>query len=106
MNRELTTPFLPHEPHGTFTVNSVYRVLSLPRTENLQVVNFKWNLMWNLKLPSKIRLFIWHMIMDIMPTKSKLLQCHAIDNDLCPIYFLESEIITHVLFECVFAKRV
>lgn len=60
----------------------------------------KWSMIWSMKLPPKIRMFVWRACSNILPTKLALYRRHAVANPFCDRCGLEVESTTHVLFVC------
>jgi hypothetical protein len=65
-----------------------------------------WKLLWNLKIPRSVQLFLWRVCNDILPTKEKLWKMRLVENPLCPLCGLESESSTHAVWLCDAAKAV
>jgi hypothetical protein len=65
-----------------------------------------WKLLWNLKIPRSVQLFLWRVCNDILPTKEKLWKRRLVENPLCPLCGLESESSFHDVWLCDAAKAV
>ena len=70
-----------NEATGFYTVKSAYRIFhSLyanrqnGESSNARVLRKVWKFIWNMKLPSKVRIFAWKAAKGILPTKSNLLK--------------------------------
>ena len=59
-----------------------------------------WKVLWNLKIPNKIKVFGWRACADILPTRVNLVRRRVLIGDKCPICLRESENTIHVLWEC------
>ena len=59
-----------------------------------------WQVLWNLKIPNKIKVFGWRACTDILLTRVNLVQRRVLTDDKCPICLRESENTIHVLWEC------
>jgi hypothetical protein len=44
-----------------------------------------WKILWCLKLPSKVKIFIWHSLHGIVPLKCILANRHIGTSGACPI---------------------
>lgn len=60
--------------------------------------------MWNLKVPPKVKNFIWKACTGCLPTKDMLCMKQVNVNILCPLCNMESESARHVLVSCTFAQ--
>ncbi|XP_074327916.1 uncharacterized protein LOC141665831 [Apium graveolens] len=88
---------------GNFTVKSCYRQLA---GEWACPDRKFWNKIWHLKLPGKVRNFIWRMCRDVLPTAANLInkQVNIVDRCLwCQTHIEDS---MHILFRCTFAREV
>ena len=65
-----------------------------------------WKGMWNLKIPSKIRIFAWRACMNALPTRINLHRRGINIDVLCPMCEQEAESIAHSLLLCNSARRV
>jgi hypothetical protein len=82
---------------GAFSVKSMYRDLL-----GVQAIPYN-TFIWKLKLPLKIKVFIWYLYKGLILTKDNLTwwQCQG-DRKCCFCSLNES--IQHLLFDCQFAK--
>jgi hypothetical protein len=65
-----------------------------------------WKLIWQLKIPRTVQLFLWRVCNDILPTKGKLWKRHIVENPLCPLCGIDFESSTHAIWLCEAAKAV
>jgi hypothetical protein len=99
--------------HGRYSVRSGYHLqwrhefgasagqLALPGSSALNPV---WKILWQLKIPSKIKIFIWRALHGILPLKSILANRHVGNTGGCPICQLGPEDIMHLMFHCSAAR--
>ncbi|KAF2312615.1 hypothetical protein GH714_035237 [Hevea brasiliensis] len=89
--------FWIHDCKGIFTVKSAYKWLmdNFNASSPGESVGF-WNKMWQLKIPPKIKNFIWRLGSDCVPLKSLFLQRHVDIDTLCSMCGLEIEDWRHV----------
>ncbi|KAL0009468.1 hypothetical protein SO802_010970 [Lithocarpus litseifolius] len=59
-----------------------------------------WHVLWNLKIPNKIKVFGWRACIDILPTRANLVRRRVLTDDKCPICLRESENTIHAIWEC------
>jgi hypothetical protein len=85
------------EPHGKFTVSSLYRKInrgpSLPHEK----------LLWKARLPLKIKIFLWQMAKGKMPANEQIHRRHGRSNGQCALCG-QVESINHIFFSCVLAS--
>jgi hypothetical protein len=97
----------PPPTNGLFSTKSAYRVISSQRTNlslsPLAVAN--WKLLWKLNLNDRLKLFLWKIAWDIVPSKSRLNSIFPIPQaDLvCPLCNVEEDSLSHLFFRCFFA---
>lgn len=68
--------------------------------------NFRWSFIWNLKIPPKIKVFIWKVCKNILPTKTFLhsrLKNNSIST-ICRSCNSDQEDIQHIFKSCPRAK--
>ena len=65
-----------------------------------------WNKVWTLKVLSKVRMFLWRVCSNYLPTKDKLHQSRVSVDTRCEICLQQHEIAHHTLWECPFAQNV
>ena len=58
---------------------------------------------WKLKIPMKIRIFLWQVTQDRLPTREQLLARRGPTNGICPMCSCV-ETIDHLLFSCQVAS--
>ena len=61
---------------------------------------------WHLKIPPKIRIFMWKACENALPTMLNLRKRGVATDGVCPICGNEAKSICHALFRCNFAKDV
>lgn len=65
-----------------------------------------WQRLWRLKLPEKIKMFLWRASKDILPCNVNLVKRCTPISVMCPRCGAKEETGIHALFECSFAKQV
>ena len=71
--------------------------MTLPGTS---VTNPVWKSLWKLKVPSKVKIFVWRSLHGILPIKCVLANRHIGTTSECPICRSGPEDIRHLLFQC------
>jgi hypothetical protein len=100
--------------NGIYTVRSAYHLqwrhqFGPPAGQVVQgssSANPIWRSIWKLKIPSKIKIFIWRALHGILPLKSILVNRHIGTSGECPICQLGPEDIQHLLFLCPVASDI
>ena len=98
---------------GEFTIKSAYH-LAHSLVESREVAEcsngdpFKplWKILWRLKLPAKVKIFVWWACVNGLPTRGKVCSRGISSNPECPICGGDSENVHHALLHCDFANRV
>uniref|UniRef100_A0A803PD49 Reverse transcriptase zinc-binding domain-containing protein n=1 Tax=Cannabis sativa TaxID=3483 RepID=A0A803PD49_CANSA len=91
--------------NGEYTVKSGYQMASELRRERNQsddhcLVEW-WRKLWRLKIPPKIKHFVWKLVYGWLPTNSTLATRHVMCSDICTRCSKEThESIFHALWEC------
>ena len=98
---------------GDFTIKSEYYIAcSLVEAEETSESSSGdpktpfWKKIWHLKIPSKIRIFVWRACMNGLPTRLNLSKRWVNISLICPICDQELETTTHALIQCELAKQV
>ena len=107
--------FIAWDPtkNGIFSVRSAYQVewnaqfghLLQTRAES-SYPDEKWNLIWTLQCPAKIRIFIWRVLHSAVPCRAVLASKHMKVKTHCPECNMGPDSIKHFLFECPRSKEV
>ncbi|XP_060961728.1 uncharacterized protein LOC133031949 [Cannabis sativa] len=93
----------PH-PSGSLTVSSAYHLAnssnSLPTSSTSGPLLRWWKNLWNLKLPKKIKHFVWRAFHHTLPTALNLFHKKIVPTALCSSCSRCSETVSHALIEC------
>lgn len=65
-----------------------------------------WSKIWKIDIPNKVKVFLWKVCNNILPTNALLHQRHCNDSPSCSIYGNANEDVRHVLLNCRVAKKV
>lgn len=87
--------------NGKFSVASAYDFLN-KEEDDLH----GWSWIWKLKLPQKIKGFIWLLLHDRLPTNQLRAHRGMIPDNICPRCGAPNEDRTHLLRECDKAKEI
>jgi len=91
---------------GIFTVRSAYHFEHTRRTKEQgecsrgNEVLVVWTTLWSLKVLGALKLFLWKVCNNALPTKENLYRRKITKDPLCPVCESKAETIWHVLWEC------
>ncbi|KAH1097585.1 hypothetical protein J1N35_014506 [Gossypium stocksii] len=93
------------EPSGEFSVRSAYKLLESnvanPRAYTLQNIYKKfYKKLWLLNIPGKIKITIWRLSWNFLPTQVNLMHKKVTNNASYPRYGEKTETTDHVFREC------
>ncbi|KAH9683740.1 putative reverse transcriptase/RNA-dependent DNA polymerase [Citrus sinensis] len=86
---------------GLFTVRSCYKMLVY--LSEIPSSNI-WQRIWKLKVPAKVKHFIWRAGVNVLPTADNLRRRQVELASTCPICNAADESVVHCLLNCSFAK--
>jgi hypothetical protein len=81
---------------GRFTTASLYRELTFPGMENKEVMSI-----WKAKIPMKIKIFLWSIYSDCLPSAEQLVRRNWPGEELCKMCGLV-ETSKHIFLKCFF----
>jgi hypothetical protein len=100
--------------HSVFTVRSAYYIewshihggrLTRPDGLGQSSHNLVWEILWKLKVPSKIKIIIWWSLHGIIPGYVILANRHIPLLGQCSVRSQGAEDILHLIFTCRRAKK-
>ncbi|KAL4379564.1 hypothetical protein GQ457_02G022340 [Hibiscus cannabinus] len=91
------------EQNHCFSIKSAYSALD---TDVYHVHNFNWKLVWSIKLPQRIKVFLWLVAHDRLLTNVEQNRRHLVDSDVYSFCHGRSETLLHVLSDCSMAQSV
>ncbi|CAI9773810.1 unnamed protein product [Fraxinus pennsylvanica] len=96
-----------HDNKGFYSVRSGYkRLMQEFFQEYPNTMDSFWRTIWNLKIPAKVRNFLWRASQLVLPTADHL-RAKRVDIDkLCPVCLQHDESVLHSLVHCTLARRV
>jgi len=103
-----------HTPSGMFSTSSAYKLIvsgaststSTASSSNLDNQRKFWKVLWQLRVPNKIKLFVWRACNDALPTVENLHQKHIAPSDRCNLCQEQFEEVVHALWLCKDISRV
>jgi len=84
------------EPSGQFSTQSLYRAIAPSSAPPLTSV-------WSIRLPLKIRIFMWQWIRGRTPCSMEVRKCSGLGSGLCPLCGVPEDS-NHIFFSCVSAQ--
>ncbi|KAL0006983.1 hypothetical protein SO802_008485 [Lithocarpus litseifolius] len=88
---------------GLFSVRSAYKEL-LPSTSSQASAEVNWLKLWKIRGPGRIKMFLWRVAANLLPTKENLMSRLDIPEPWCVLCNQEVESATHLFFKCPAAK--
>jgi len=65
-----------------------------------------WPILWGLKTPNVIKVFMWRACNNLLPTKVNLFHRRVVSDKVCPLCGVDEEIVIHALWSCPAAQDV
>lgn len=65
-----------------------------------------WKKVWHMRAPTKIKMFLWRRLHDIVPVNRALTQRHLPVDPICSLCGMARETPSHMLLNCVRASKV
>ncbi|XP_059451183.1 uncharacterized protein LOC132181985 [Corylus avellana] len=95
-------------PSGLFTSKSAYNLITTPRISiaSSPLTPTQWKALWKLKLMDRLKLFLWKVAWDIVPSKTRINAVFPIPQAdlICPLCKVEEDSLHHLFFRCFFAR--
>jgi hypothetical protein len=90
-----------HEKNGLFTVKSAYRAcINNDSNREQHHVNGNWQLIWQAKMPPKIKNFLWRVCRNCLPTRVRLHDRGVECPSNCVLCDAGNEDSLHLFFSC------
>jgi hypothetical protein len=94
--------------NGLFSTKSAHKLISSQRIVPtvFPLSPSQWKLFWKLNLHDRLKLFLWKIAWDIVPSKSRLNVIFPIpaSNLVCPLCNVGEDSLSHLFFNCFFAR--
>ena len=90
-------------PKGNYTVKSAFRTVT---EQHLLAINsdVDWKKIRRIKAPERVKMLIWRIGANILPTNENLQRKIANLDDLCPLCHQEIESTVHLFLQCSIAR--
>lgn len=105
-----------YDKRGIFSVRSAYRMITAIKAQREDWVEHRsghsnssadkksWTFLWKVKIPSKIRVFVWRLAHTSLPTGSVRCSRNMSESDACSICGAAEDTWRHSLFDCQMAR--
>lgn len=99
---------------GNFSVKSAYNSIGdseVKQNLNSASTSFQqsrrlWNGIWKANIPPKVRIFIWSIAQNALPSRDHLFRRNIISHPLCPICNQQAETTDHILLCCPLIQQI
>ena len=94
------------EKNGIYSVRSAYKMLteaeSSPQQSCSDMGEWKkfWKLVWSVRVPHKVRHFLWRACSNALPTMANLSRRHIVTDDKCGFCLGAEEDVLHAVWGC------
>ena len=99
-----------YDRRGQYLVKSGYQVAfnhkhqGIPNCSNLNPSH--WSVIWKLKIPEKVKIFLWRAAKDILPTAENLWRKRVLQEATCLVCTRQLENSAHALLDYKIARKV
>jgi hypothetical protein len=97
-----------YSPQGDFTTKSAHHLISSQRyaPTEFPLTSSQWKFFWKINLNDRLKLFLWKIAWDIVPSKIRLNAVFPIPPSqlVCPLCKVEEDSLPHLFFSCFFAR--
>jgi hypothetical protein len=92
------------DPKGQFSIKTTYNTCQETSISHSQ--DPLWKKLWKLKLYDRVKMLLWRIASNVLPTKDNLAKKLGITDTDCPLCNEANEIVTHLFFECPVARLI
>ena len=106
------------DPKGIFSVKSAYKVGVMLRDRSCGSdaacsrvstgkcqVNFDWNHIWKMRVPNKLKMFVWRLAHNSLALRMKIARIGIELDTSCPVCHRKNEDGGHIFLKCKHAKE-
>lgn len=86
------------EPSGQSSTRCMYKALHLGGAAPFQAMDI-----WKASIPTKIKIFLWQLVRDRLPTGVEVQKRHGPGDRCCPLCDMPEDA-NHIFFKCVLAQ--
>ncbi|KAK4389823.1 putative ribonuclease H protein [Sesamum angolense] len=102
-----------YNKNGKFSVKSASHLAQSIALENRSPLDGQcstrssnWQFIWSTKVPNKIKVFLWRLCREAIPTTSNLLRQRCVVEQACLTCGVDTKTTKHVFLECSYARHV
>ena len=98
-----------YTPSGTYSTSSTYKLLkdrNVHGSSNCEPQKCFWKGLWELRVPHKIKHFIWRACHNALPTKCNLVRRNIVNSEVCELCNEGQEDVIHALWKCRVVENV
>jgi ribonuclease HI len=92
------------DPKGQFSAKSAYKMCQ--ENSSSQPQDPLWKNLWKLKVHDRVKMLLWRIASNVLPTKDNLDQRLGVSDTACPLCNEAKETIIHLFLECSIAKAI
>ncbi|KAK2646770.1 hypothetical protein Ddye_021965 [Dipteronia dyeriana] len=71
-----------------------------PSSSGLSDMESSWKFLWRIKVPTKVKIFLWKACHNLLPTHVNLAKRELNVDVLCPFHHAKPETTMHALWNC------
>ena len=98
-----------YTPSGTYSTSSAYKLLkdrNVHGSFNREPQKRFWKGLWELRVPHKIKHFIWRACHNALPTKCNLVRRNIVNSEVCELCNEGQEDVIHALWKCPVVENI
>ncbi|KAK8501559.1 hypothetical protein V6N12_057890 [Hibiscus sabdariffa] len=93
------------EGSGCYTVKSGYRLLQNVSPAIASHISGFFTAVWNVELPPKVRIIMWRVANNFLPTYDNLQRRRLVVSNICPFCDSPGEIVVHLMRDCALSNQ-
>ena len=95
---------------GEYSVKTGYQLLyeveTLVSSSNTSKLERFWKRVWKLRIPNKIKFFLWRVCSNALPTKENLKKRKVLDDAKCSACLSAQENTLHAIWDCEMLRQI
>lgn len=92
-----------HNPKGNFSVKSTF-CIETEQTYSPSSSTMSWNKLWKIQAPERIKMLLWRIGANSLPTKENIQKRVATHDPLCALCQQDTESPIHLFMKCPIAR--
>lgn len=95
------------EASSIFSIRNAYKPLQRGSPNFIQTTSmYYYKKLWNMDIPAKIKITIWWITNEFIPTRSNLFKQRIVRDAMCPLYGNGIEDLVYVFYLCPISQEV